>query len=1219
MNAIRLVALTALLLATHTLQLVPGRGDTARPTASFEPATSSVRAFGGGCPDADADGVCDADDNCPATPNPDQRDSEGFGLPDDNGQPLSFVGDDPDSIDGDRTAIFDVDGDGLDDIVDLAEVTDPSPSHDELAYYRNLGNGQFEQTVIAALGQARYGLHAVDIDGDGDTDILTVAFNLDLALHENNGDGTFAAPAIVDDPTVFREHIDTADIDGDGDLDVLVEEGHGIVVFLNTPAGITGPAKLVTDRSVRRFYMTDVDGDTDVDIVLDSTNSLHSGWIENLGSGNFGDPANNLTLIGSGQIPINGVADVDGDGDDDVLTASTGNTEWMENLGGGSFGPAQSVFTGPPPIVPAGSLFADLDGDGDLDLLRGTDNDTVLVENLGQAVFDAPRIVSDDCGIVMLFDVDGDGDLDGVRNSTNPRFEWYENLTDGVGDACDPCPADADRDGDGVCDGQDLCLDSADPDQNDADLDGIGDACDNCTSTVNPGQADEDGDGIGDPCDPCLADPVNDPDGDGICAVLDVCPLVFDAAQMDVDVDGIGDVCDNCPFDANPDQRDGEGYGPPGLYRRVVDSPNDAFAVLAADLDGDGDSDLVAAWLDGVAWYRNQGNGFGPPQNVYIASDSGEIWQIAIADIDGDGANDILVMTAIDYPDEPPFTQVRMFTHTPGDLFVYRGRVIVNYSSPAVIVPSDVDGDGDTDLIFESSGVVWYGNVGDGEFTSTFRWTISGLRGPMEVADVDGDGREDVIVGGASGDDLSWYRNLDGSAFDAPRVIDEFNFDLAATHAVDVDADGDLDVVCTSLFANTMVWYENDGTGTFADYQTITASMGDAADLDSADYDRDGDLDLFVAAQTDDVIGLFENLGGGTFGVRQTVSDLEFGATSVAAVDLNGDGFTDIVSAAPDADTVAWFPNLADGIGDACDPCPTDPDNDPDQDGLCTDDDPCPFDPFNDLDADGVCGDIDNCPAIDNSDQTDTDADGQGDVCDPCPVDPDNADSDGDLVCDADDLCPTRSDPIDGDADGDGIGDLCDNCRELVNADQTDSDGDGVGDACDTCVADHNPAQFESDTTSVALDQWGFASTASSEFTPTDWGAIQASGPPENVGNCDDAATNWSPLTATSDAEWLELSYGTPVHATGVRVHESLVGGFVTRIELRDTNATLHTVWSESDTTVCGGVLEATWAETSYLVKNVRITTQTPGWEEIDAVELLGSYRPAGDGLGDVC
>jgi hypothetical protein len=81
-----------------------------------------------------------------------------------------------------------------------------------------------------------------------------------------------------------------------------------------------------------------------------------------------------------------------------------------------------------------------------------------------------------------------------------------------------------DADSDGVCDSEDNCPTTANPNQEDADGDGRGDACDNCVSSANGSQIDSDGDGLGDACDNC--------------------PAMANADQADFDGDSTGDACD---------------------------------------------------------------------------------------------------------------------------------------------------------------------------------------------------------------------------------------------------------------------------------------------------------------------------------------------------------------------------------------------------------------------------------------------------------------------------------------------------------------------------------------------------------------------------------------------------------------------------------------------------------------------------------------------------
>jgi len=274
-----------------------------------------------------------------------------------------------------------------------------------------------------------------------------------------------------------------------------------------------------------------------------------------------------------------------------------------------------------------------------------------------------------------------------------------------------------------------------------------------------------------------------------------------------------------------------------------------------------------------------------------------------------------------------------------------------------------------------------------------------------------------------------------------------------------------------------------------------------------------------------------------------------------------------------------------------------------------------------DLDGDGV-GDIceDNCPGEPNPGQEDIDGDGIGDVCDNCPAAPNvgQTNGDGDTVGDACDNCPAVSNEAQTDSDLDAIGNACDICPfDPLD----DADRDGFCGDVDNCPAIYNDGQRDSDASLFAeIRQWAVAATASSEYSPTDYGAIQATGAPEHPGVCTNSAMNWAPSTGGTDPEWLDLSYPTPIPAIGVSVHEALVGAFVYRIELRDTFGALHTVWESADTTACGGAFEPTWQRTDYSASGVVLHTMVNGWEEIDAVELIGEGPGSDpDGVGDAC
>jgi hypothetical protein len=140
------------------------------------------------------------------------------------------------------------------------------------------------------------------------------------------------------------------------------------------------------------------------------------------------------------------------------------------------------------------------------------------------------------------------------------------------------------------------------------------------------------------------------------------------------------------------------------------------------------------------------------------------------------------------------------------------------------------------------------------------------------------------------------------------------------------------------------------------------------------------------------------------------------------------------------------------------------------------------------------------------------------------------------------------------------------------------------------------------------LRQWARAARASSEYQADSWGAIQATGRP-NTTQGGDAVTAWASLAADSDEEWLELGYEQAVLPRLVRVHETFHPGAVSKIEAKDADGRWQVLWQGQDPTRSApGWLEIR-VEAAFATREIRITIDNdavPGWNEIDAVELVG-------------
>ena len=143
--------------------------------------------------------------------------------------------------------------------------------------------------------------------------------------------------------------------------------------------------------------------------------------------------------------------------------------------------------------------------------------------------------------------------------------------------------------------------------------------------------------------------------------------------------------------------------------------------------------------------------------------------------------------------------------------------------------------------------------------------------------------------------------------------------------------------------------------------------------------------------------------------------------------------------------------------------------------------------------------------------------------------------------------------------------------------------------------------------------QWAIQATASSTYNDAQgtapWSANQATGAP-NVQKYGDDGNAWTSKTPDSGIEWLDLKYPKLVHAEEVRVRESCGSGAVIKVEVIDELGAAHSVWAGNDPTTELNYLIVKFPKTTFKTDHVKVTLATnvvAGWNEIDAVQLVGT------------
>ncbi len=690
----------------------------------------------------------------------------------------------------------DLDRDGDADIVATA-VGELMPSGAEQSngavgalvwFQNNLRNdGTFTpHTIVGSLPYA-VAVHAADLDGDGDLDLLSGARDGNrVAWYENIGG---QPPAFIEREITTNAmavvSVGAGDLDGDGDLDVFSasEDDNKIAWYLNDgnrppnfiEAGAHTPGAPPPNLDYAKgVTAADLDGDGDLDLAYVGEDNNEVGWLENLGGS---PPTFAAHVIGydilHGKMIV--AEDIDGDGDADLLVASSGDNKITQYVNNGGTPPTFTPLVVTTSAVGARAVHAaDLDGDGDLDILSASRDDnrivwypnrklhrTAIFNESTQTVVDVRQGARN----VSAADMDKDGDTDLLAITEN-RVIWYEN------NGASP-PAFAIHEiANNISGGRWVSA---------GDLDGDGDM-DVVAASKRTNQISWYENLGGFP--PAFAWHIVTQDARGVRAAL----------IADLNGDGHMDIYSASDTDNAISWYQNNGARPPTFTRHII-SRNAAYArsVYAADLDGDGDLDLMSASQNDhkVAWYENLG---GAPLEFFeraVDMGAGGVLHIHADDLD--------VLTALEYDNS-----LRWYENLGGSPPTFQMHFVsTNAYIPHAIHSGDFDQDGDADLVAAIEGtntIAWYENDGGRPPHFSERIIVNNtlVAHGVYVADLDKDGDLDVISASREDGKIAWYENL-GGQYTMLAELDDANSSVTHIFVTSRGRSGDPDLAVAHL------------------------------------------------------------------------------------------------------------------------------------------------------------------------------------------------------------------------------------------------------------------------------------------------------------------------------------------------------------------------------------------------------------------------------------
>ncbi len=363
----------------------------------------------------------------------------------------------------------------------------------------------------------------------------------------------------------------------------------------------------------------------------------------------------------------------------------------------------------------------------------------------------------------------------------------------------------------------------------------------------------------------------------------------------DLNEDGNGDLADSLGTDFSVSFGNGDGTFAPEVTYPGGANEQLGGSVLAADMDNDGNLDLVAAGSQQVGTGISVlfGNGDGTFGSVWQSVSWADYRSIAVADLNDDSFPDVIASV---------FPELEVLLNNGDGTLLGRASYILSDTQELLSARTmvDVDLDGRLDFIAFNEGDVHlaYGNA-DG--TTVPSASLVTLENPLAAAagDFADNGSMHLAVladptpTGPAEKVLRTLFGFAGGTFSLTPIETPVSLNPSAMISEDVNGDGKPDILATDELSNELLVLLGQGSLLFAAPQTYPVGLAPVA-LQAGLLDGDSHPDLVVANRDSDDLSVFLGNGDGTFQPASFVASGDR-PTQVALGDLNGDNLVDLV------------------------------------------------------------------------------------------------------------------------------------------------------------------------------------------------------------------------------------------------------------------------------------------------------------------------------------